>query len=122
MAQTLKCLETHVINIVEPPKNRSLRRWSPPCDDFFFTEEDFLFLLESEDPSKCQCLDDETVSLGSPLLLPDFAGTCDMDYFVSVQFLNHEPNANYIEQGPLQQASIAVPTFLGVIKIFFHAQ
>ena len=52
--QTLKHLETHIIDVIEPPKDHSLKWQSPPCDDFFFTEEDFPFLLGSEDPSKCQ--------------------------------------------------------------------
>ena len=117
--QMLKHLETHIIDVVEPPKDHFLKRWSPPCDDFFFTEEDFLFLLGSKDPLKQQCLDDGTISLGSPSPPPDFASTCDQDYFVSVQFLNHELNANDIEQGPLQQASIAVPTFFGSYKNIF---
>ena len=82
--QMLKHLETHIIDVIEPPKDSSLKRQSPPCDNFFFTEEDFPFLPESKDLSKQQHLDDGTISLGSPLPLPDFAETCDQDYFVSV--------------------------------------
>ena len=99
MVQTLKCLETHIVDVVEPHKDRSLKRQSLPYKNFLFTEEDFLFLLGSEDPSKHQCLDDGTISLGSPSLPLDFALSYDQDYFASVQFLTHELNANYIEQG-----------------------
>ena len=79
-----------------------MKRRSPPCDDFFFSEKDFPFLPGTQDSSKQQCLDDGTISLGSPSPPLDFAGTCDQDYFASVQFLNHELNANDIEQGPLR--------------------
>ena len=62
MVQMLKRLETHIIDIIEPLKDCSLKWQSPPCDDFFFTEEDFLFLLGTKDPSKHQHLDDGTIS------------------------------------------------------------
>ena len=42
----------------------------------------------------------------------------DGDYYASVQFLDHELNANYIEQGPFQQ-SYVMPSYFGSIKIFY---
>ena len=54
-------------------------------------------------PLKRQHIDNRTISLGSPMLPPDFAGDFDMDYFTSVLiFLDHEPDANYIEQNLVQ--------------------
>ena len=44
----------------------------------------------------------------------------NQDSFASVQFLNHELNAKYIEQGSFQQDSIAVPAFFGSHKNIFH--
>jgi len=39
------------------------------------------------------------MSLGSSTPPPDFAGDFDTEYFMSVpNFLDHKPDANYIEQ------------------------
>jgi len=98
MISTLKRLETHNADVVLPPQDHSLKRQTP-SPDFVFTEDNFPYLLGSRIPSKCQCMDDETISLGSPTPPPDFAGDFDTEYFVSVpNFLDHEPDANYIEQ------------------------
>jgi len=94
----LKRLETHIYNVVHLPQDHSLK-WQTSSPDFVFTEDDFPYLPGSRTPSKRQCIDDETISLGSPMPSPDFAGDFDMEYFASVpNFLDHKPDANYIEQ------------------------
>jgi len=98
MISTLKCLETHVTDIILLPQDHSLKRRMPSLD-FIFTEDDFPYLLGSGTPSKCQCIDDGTMSLGSPTPWLTFARDFDLDYFASVPiFIDHEPTANYIEQ------------------------
>jgi len=95
---TLKRLETYIADVVLPPQDHSLK-WQTPSPDFVFTEDDFPYLPGSRTPFKCQHVDDGMILLGSPTLPPDFAGDFDMEYFVSVpNFLDHEPDANYIEQ------------------------
>jgi len=95
---TLKRLETHIANVILPPQGHSLK-WQMPSPDFVFTEDDFPYLPGSGTPSKRQHMDDGMISLGSPMLPPDFAGDFDTEYFMSVpNFLDHEPDANYIEQ------------------------
>jgi len=94
----LKCLETHIANVILPPQDHSLK-WRMPSPDFVFTEDDFPYLPGSETPSKCQHIDDGTMALGSPMLPPTFARDFDPDYFASVPiFIDHEPTADYIEQ------------------------
>ena len=95
---TLKRLETHVTDIVHPPQDHSLK-WQTPSPDFVFTKDNFPYLPGSKTPSKRQRINDGTILLGSPMLPLDFARDYDPDYFASVPiFLDHEPNANYIEQ------------------------
>ena len=94
----LKHLETHVTDVILLPQDHSLK-WRTPSPDFVFTEDDFPYLPGSETSSKCQCIDDGTMSLGSPTPPLTFARDFNPDYFVSVPiFINHEPTADYIEQ------------------------
>ena len=72
MISTLKHLETHVADIILPPQDHSLK-WRTPSLDFVFTEDDFPYLPGSETPLKHQCINDGTISLGSPTPLPHFA-------------------------------------------------
>ena len=118
----LKHLETHVADIILPPQDHSLKRQTP-SPDFVFTEDDFPYLPGSKPPSKCQCIDDGTVSLGSPTLPPHFTSDYDLDYFVSVPiFLDHEPDADYIEQSLIWRQPKLTPTFFGLHKnIFYHS-
>jgi len=98
MISTLKHLETHIADIILLPQDHSLKQRTP-SPDFVFTENNFPYLPGSGTPSKCQRMDDGTILLGSPTLPLDFAGDFDMEYFMSVpNFLDHEPDANYIEQ------------------------
>ena len=86
---TLKCLETHITNVILPPQDHSLK-WRTPSLDFIFQEDNFPYLLRSGTPSKHQHVDDGTVLLGSPTLPPTFTSDYDLDYFVSVLiFVNH---------------------------------
>jgi len=94
----LKHLETHVTDIILPPQNHFLK-WQTSFLDFVFTEDNFSYLPGGGTPSKHQHIDNGTISLGSPMPPLDFAGDFDMEYFMSVpNFLDHEPDANYIEQ------------------------
>jgi len=91
-----------------------------PSLDFIFTEDDFPYLPGSGTPSKCQCIDDGTVSLDSPMPPPTFARDFDSDYFASVPiFVNHEPTADYIEQSLIWRCNVTLPTFFGSIKNCF---
>jgi len=95
---TLKRLETHVADVILLPQDHSLKQRTP-SPDFAFTEDDFPYLAGRETPSKRQRIDDGTMSLGSLTPPPHFALDYDPDYFASVPiFLNHEPDADYIEQ------------------------
>ena len=94
----LKHFKTHVYDIVHLPQNHSLKQ-QMPSPDFIFTEDNFFYLPQSRTPLKRQCTDNETISLGSLMSPLDFTGDFDMEYFMSVpNFLDHEPDANYIEQ------------------------
>ena len=74
-----------------------------PSPNFIFTEDDFPYLPESGTLLKHQHIDDATILLGSLMPPPDFTGDFDMEYFVSVpNFLDHESDANYIEQSLVQ--------------------
>jgi len=119
MISTLKHLETHVADVILLPQDHSLK-WRTPSLDFIFTEDDFPYLPESGTLSKCQCIDNGTVSLGSLMLLPHFASDYDPDYFTSVPiFINHEPAANYIKQSLIWQCNLTLPLFFGSIKNIF---
>jgi len=61
MASTLKCLETHVYNIVHLPQDHSLKQ-QMPSPDFVFTEDNFPYLLGSRTPSKRQHTNDGTIA------------------------------------------------------------
>jgi len=120
MISTLKHLETHIADVVLLPQDHSLKRRTPSLD-FVFTEDDFPYLPGSRTPFKCQHVDDGTISLGSPTLPPDFAGDFDMKYFVSVpNFLDHEPDANYIEQSLVWQHNLTSPVYFGLNKNVFY--
>jgi len=115
----LKHLETHIYNIVHLPQDHSLKQ-RMPSSNFIFTEDDFLYLLASRTLSKHQHIGDETILLGSPTLPPDFAGNFDTEYFMSVLiFLDHEPDANYIEQSLVWQHNLMLPQYFGLHKIIF---
>ena len=104
---TLKHLETHIADVVLLPQDHSLKQRTP-SPDFVFTEDDFPYLPESGTPSKRQHVDNGTISLGSPMPPPDFAGDFDIEYFVSVpNFLDHEPDANYIKQSLVWQHNLS---------------
>ena len=121
MISTLKRLETHVADVILPPQDHSLKR-RMPSPDFVFTKDDFPYLVGRETPSKRQRIDDGTMSLGSPTPLPHFASDYDLDYFASVPiFLNHEPDADYIEQSLIWCRPMLTPTYFGLHKIFFTA-
>jgi len=116
---TLKRLETHIADVILPPQDHSLK-WRTPSPDFIFTEDDFPYLLGSETPSKCQRIDDGTMSLGSPTPPLHFASDYDLDYFASVPiFLDHEPTADYIKQSLIWQCNMTLPTYFGSIKNVF---
>ena len=117
---TLKCLETHVADVILPPQDHSLKQRTP-SPDFVFTEDNFPYLLGSETPSKHQRINDGIISLGSPMPLLDFAKDYDPDYFASVPiFLDHEPNANYIEQSLIWHRPVLTPASFGSIKNIFY--
>ena len=98
MISTLKHLEIHIADVILLPQDHFLK-WRTPSLDFVFTEDNFLYLLGSETPSKRQCIDDGTVSLGSSTPPLTFARDFDPDYFASVPiFIDHEPTADYIKQ------------------------
>ena len=119
MISTLKRLETHIADIILPPQDHSLK-WRTPSPDFVFTEDDFSYLPGSKTPSKRQHIDDGTMLLGSPTPLPHFASDYNLDYFASVPIcLDHEPDADYIEQSLIWHQPKLMPTFFGLIKIFF---
>jgi len=116
---TLKRLETHVTDIVHPPQDHSLKQRMPSLD-FVFTEDNFPYLPGSKTLSKCQRINDGTISLDSPTLPPDFARDYDLDYFASVPiFLYHEPTADYIEQSLIQRCNMTSPIYFGSIKNTF---
>jgi len=116
---TLKRLETHVTDVILPPQDYSLK-WHTPSPDFVFTEDDFSYLAGRETPSKRQHIDDGTVLLGSPMPPLHFASDYDPDYFASVPiFLDHEPDADYIEQSLIWHQPMLTPTFFGSIKNIF---
>jgi len=120
MISTLKRLETHITDVVHPPQDTSLKRRTP-SPEFVFTEDDFPYLPGSGTPSKCQRVDDGTISLGSPSPPPDFARDFDTDYFASVlNFLDHEPNANYIEQSLVWRRTMTSPAYFGLNKNIFY--
>jgi len=115
----LKHFETHITNIILLPQDHFLKRRTP-SPDFVFTEDDFPYLPGSETPSKRQCIEDRTVSLGSPTPPPHFALDYDPDYFASVSiFLDHEPAADYIKQSLIWQCNMTLPTYFGSIKNIF---
>ena len=117
---TLKHFESHVSDIIHPPQNHSLK-WQIPSPNFIFTEDDFPYLPGSGTPSKRQYIDDRTISVGSPMLPPDIAGDFDTDYFASVlNFLDHEPDANYIEQSLVWQCNLTSPEYFGLNKNIFY--
>ena len=117
---TLKPLETHTANVILLPQDYSLKQ-RMPSPDFVFTEDDFPYFLGSGTPSKCQCVDNGTMLLGSSTPPPDFTGDFDMEYFVSVSnFLDHEPDANYIEQSLVQQCNLMLPAYFGLNKNVFY--
>jgi len=59
--------------------------------------------------------------LGSSMLPPDFAGDFDMEYFTSVSnFLDHEPDANYIEQSLVRRHNMMSPHYFGLHKNYFY--
>jgi len=117
---TLKHLETHIADVALPPQDHSLK-WQTPSSDFVFTEDNFSYLPGSGTPSKCQHMDNGTISLGSPTLPPDFTGDFDTEYFVSVpNFFDHEPNANYIEQSLVRQHNLTLPAYFGLNKNVFY--
>jgi len=116
----LKHLETHVTDIVHPPQDHSLK-WRTPSLDFIFTKDDFPYLTGSKTPLKRQRIDNGTISLGSPTPPLDFARDYDPDYFTSVPiFLDHEPNANYIEQSLIWHRPVLTPASFGSIKNIFY--
>jgi len=114
MISTLKRLETHVANVVLPPQDHSLK-WRTPSPDFVFTEDDFPYLSGSGTSSKHQHMDNGMILLGSPTPPPDFAGDFDTEYFMSVpNFLDHEPDANYIEQSLVRRHNLTSPAYFGL--------
>jgi len=119
---TLKCLETHVTDVILLPQDHSLK-WRTPSPDFIFTEDDFSYLPGSETPSKRQFINDGTISLGSLMPPLHFASDYDPDYFASVPvFLDHEPDADYIEQSLIWCRPKLMPAFFGLHKnIFYHS-
>jgi len=120
MVSMLKHLETHIYNIVHPPQDHFLKR-RLPSPDFVFTEDNFPYLLRSGTPLKRQHIDDKTILLGSPMPPPDFVGDFDMDYFMSVSnFLDHEPNDNYIEQSLVWRCNLTSPQYFGLHKNIFY--
>jgi len=118
----LKHLETHVANIILPPQDHFLKQRTPSLD-FVFIKDDFPYLLGSRTPPKHQCIDDGTVSLGSPMPPPTFARDFDLDYFVSVPiFIDYEPTADYIKQSLIWRCNMTLPFYFGSIKnIFTHS-
>ena len=115
----LKHLETHVANVILPPQDYSLK-WRTPSLNFVFTEDDFPYLPGSRTPSKHQCIDDETMLLGSPTPPLTFARDFDPDYFASVPiFIDHKPTADYIKQSLIQRCNVTSPTYFGSIKNLF---
>ena len=108
MISMLKHLETHVYIVAHLPQDHSLK-WQTPSPDFVFTEDDFPYLPGSGTPLKRQRTDDGTILLGSPMLPLDFTGDFDMEYFASVpKFLDHEPDANYIEQSLVWRCNLTL--------------
>ena len=66
-------------------------------------------------------MDNGTISLGSLMPPPDFTGDFDIEYFVSVpNFLDHEPDANYIEQSLVQQHNLMLSAYFGLNKNVFY--
>jgi len=119
MISTLKHLETHVADVILPPQDLSLK-WQMPSPDFVFTADNFPYLPGSKTPLKHQCIDDGTVSLGSPMPPPTFTRDFDPDYFESVPiFIDHEPTADYIKQSLIWQCNVISPTYFGSIKNIF---
>jgi len=115
----LKHLETHITDIILLPQDHSLKWWTP-SPNFVFTKDNFPYLLGSETPPKCQHIDDGTVSLGSPILLPTFARNFDLDYFASVPiFIDHESTADYIEQSFIWWCNVTSLFYFGSIKNIF---
>jgi len=94
-----------------------------PSSNFVFTEDNFPYLPGSRTLSNRQCNDDETISLDSPMPPPDFTGDFDTEYFMSVlNFLDHEPDANYIEQSLVWQHNLMSPEYFGLNKnILYHS-
>src|SRR4029077_516643 len=87
------------------------------------TEEDFPFLPSQGESSKHQCLDDGTVSLGSPSPpSSDFVQTHNPDdYFASVfTFTDHELDADYIEQGPFRRRFVMPRFFSSIKNLYFY--
>ena len=106
MISMLKCLETHITDVILPPQDLSLKRQTPSLD-FIFTEDDFPYLPGSGTPSKRQCIDDGTMLLGSPTLPLTFTRDFDPDYFMSVPiFIDHEPTADYIKQSFIWRCNV----------------
>ena len=61
------------------------------------------------------------MSLGSPMPPPHFTSDYDSDYFVSVPiFLDHEPDADYIEQSLIWCQPKLTPAFFGLYKHIFY--
>jgi len=118
----LKCLETHVYDIIHLSQDHFLK-WRMPSPDFVFTEDNFPYILGSGTPSKHQHINNGTILLGSPMPSLDFAGDFDTEYFASVlNFLDHEPDANYIEQSLVWQYNLMSPQYFGLYKnIFYHS-
>ena len=117
MVLMLKCLETHIYDIIHSPQNHSLKR-QMPSPDFVFTEDDFPYLLRSRTLLKCQ---HQQWLLGSPMPPPDFTGDFDMEYFISVSnFLDHEPDANYIEQSLVWRRNLTLPQYFSLYKNIFY--
>ena len=113
---TLKHLETHIAGVVLPPQDYSLK-WRTPSPDFVFTEDNFPYLPKSRTPSKRQHVNNGTILLGSPMPPLDFAKDFDIEYFVSVpNFLDYEPDANYIEQSLVWQHNLMLPAYFGLNK------
>jgi len=61
------------------------------------------------------------MSLGSPTPPPHFALDYDPDYFASVTiFLDHEPDADYIEQSLIWRRPMLTPAYFGLHKNIFY--
>jgi len=92
-----------------------------PSPNFVFIEDNFPYLPGSRTLSQRQYTDNGTISLGNPTPPLDFAGDFDTDYFTSFpNFLDHESNANHIEQSLVWRHNLTSPQYFGLHKNTFY--